>query len=389
MSSSATTAGTMTSLFGDTSLTEAERAIAEMRAGRPVVIAQAGRLFLAASAEYADAGRLAALDELTGGTLQLVLTPARLRALGRPEWSEPMALPAAGLGSARIEALSARQASGEEARTRAGTALPDELAAPHAAGAAALQLATLALMLPAVLVGPLAPAALTLPALTVRAEAITRYGEDRATHVEIVSRAPVPLLTARNCEFVVFRGGEGLREQVAVVVGAPDPARPVLVRLHSACLTGDLFGSLRCDCGDQLRTTVATMAQAGGGVLLYLDQEGRGNGIANKMRAYRLQSDGLDTYEADETLGFDLDARRFDFAAAMLRQLGYERVVLMTNNPEKIAALTRAGLQVSGVERLYGRRGADNIRYLAAKRDRAGHFLDLDALDHHAPASCG
>lgn len=384
MSSSATTAGTIASLFGDATLTEAERAIAEMRAGRPVILAEGRRLFLAASAEFADAERLAALDALVGGALQLVLTPARLRALGRPDEARPMALPVAELGSARVRALSAQDLAGAKGET-----LGAELVEAHAAGAAALHLATLALMLPAVLVGPLTPAALTLPALTVRAEAITRYGEDRATRVEIVSRAPVPLLTARNCEFVVFRGGEGMREQVAVVVGAPDPARPVLVRLHSACLTGDLFGSLRCDCGDQLRTTVATMAQAGGGVLLYLDQEGRGNGIANKMRAYRLQSDGLDTYEADETLGFGLDARRFDFAAAMLRQLGYEHVVLMTNNPEKIAALSRAGLQVSGVERLYGRRGADNIRYLAAKRDRAGHFLDLEALDHHAPASCG
>ncbi|WP_018388341.1 GTP cyclohydrolase II RibA [Ancylobacter sp. FA202] len=384
MITSAAGEGTIASLFGDASLTEAERAIAEMRAGRPVILAQAGRLFLVASAEFADAGRLAALDALAGGALQLVLTPARLRALGRPEWAQPMAIPASSLGSERVQALIAQDVS-----VQAGMELREALVEPDLAAAAALQLATLALMLPAVLMGPLAPAGLTLPALTVRAEAITGFGEDRATRVEIVSRAPVPLLTARNCEFVVFRGGEGMREQVAVIVGTPDPARPVLVRLHSACLTGDLFGSLRCDCGDQLRSTLASMAKAGGGVLLYLDQEGRGNGIANKMRAYRLQSDGLDTYEADETLGFDLDGRRFDFAAAMLRQLGYTRVILMTNNPEKIAALTRAGLQVSGVERAHGRRGADNIRYLAAKRDRAGHFLDLDALDHHAPPSCG
>ncbi|TCK23592.1 GTP cyclohydrolase II [Ancylobacter aquaticus] len=389
MTNSVMAAGTIASLFGDASLTEAERAIAEMRAGRPVILAQAGRLFLVASAEFADAERLSALNELAGGALQLVLTPARLRALGRPEYTQPMAIPASALGSERVQALIAQELSARDMNGQAKAELREELVEPGPAGAAALQLATLALMLPAVLMGPLAPAALTLPALTVRAEAIAGFGEDRATHVEIVSRAPVPLISARDCEFVVFRGGEGMREQVAVIVGAPDPARPVLVRLHSACLTGDLFGSLRCDCGDQLRATVASMAQAGGGVLLYLDQEGRGNGIANKMRAYRLQSDGLDTYEADETLGFDLDGRRFDFAAAMLRQLGYDRVILMTNNPEKIGALRRAGLDVTGVERLYGRRGADNIRYLAAKRDRAGHFLDLDALDHHAPTSCG
>src|SRR5262249_35060571 len=153
----------------------------------------------------------------------------------------------------------------------------------------------------------------------------------------------------------VFRGGEGLRDQVAVIVGPPDLSRPVPVRLHSACLTGDLFGSLKCDCGDQLRNTVQHMAEGEGGIVLYLDQEGRGNGIANKMKAYRLQAQGYDTYDADAALGFDLDQRRFDFAAEMLRQLGVRRVRLFTNNPEKIRALEAAGLEVVGSERALGR----------------------------------
>src|ERR687893_511332 len=161
----------------------------------------------------------------------------------------------------------------------------------------------------------------------------------RALDLAIVSRAPVPLGGAPASEFVVFRGGEGLRDQVAIIVGKPDLSRPVAVRLHSACLTGDLFGSLKCDCGDQLRDTVRRMAESEGGILLYLDQEGRGNGLANKIRAYKLQSQGFDTYDADEVLGFDLDGRRFDFAAEMLRQLGVGRVRIMTNNPEKIGAL--------------------------------------------------
>ena len=152
------------------------------------------------------------------------------------------------------------------------------------------------------------------------------------------------------------------------------------VRLHSACLTGDLFGSLKCDCGDQLRGTVQHMAENGGGVLLYLDQEGRGNGLANKISAYRLQHDGYDTYDADEILGFGLDQRRFDFAAEMLRQLGVSRVMVMTNNPEKIAALRRADIDVVADQRALGRRTAENVHYLASKRDKAGHFIDLDAL---------
>jgi GTP cyclohydrolase II len=176
-----------------------------------------------------------------------------------------------------------------------------------------------------------------------------------------------------------------LRDQVAIVIGKPDLTKPVPVRLHSACLTGDLFGSLKCDCGDQLRGTVRWMAQNGGGVLLYLDQEGRGNGIANKIRAYRLQAQGYDTYEADEMLGFELDQRRFDFAAAMLGRLGVGRVRIMTNNPEKVAALRRAGLEVVSEQRVNGRFTPENVRYLAAKRDRAGHFIELEAPLARAP----
>jgi GTP cyclohydrolase II len=151
----------------------------------------------------------------------------------------------------------------------------------------------------------------------------------------------------------------------------------VAVRLHSACLTGDLFGSLKCDCGDQLRWTVRWMAENGGGVLLYLDQEGRGNGIANKMRAYKLQAEGYDTYEANAALGFELDGRRFDFAAEMLRQLGVRCIRLLTNNPEKAAALRRAGLDLVSEYRVVGRTTPENVRYLAAKRDRAGHAIDF------------
>lgn len=171
-----------------------------------------------------------------------------------------------------------------------------------------------------------------------------------------------------------------MRDQVAIVVGTPDVNRPVAVRMHSACLTGDLFGSLKCDCGDQLRDTVRQMAANDGGILLYLDQEGRGNGIANKMRAYKLQSQGWDTYDADEALGFDLDQRHFDFAADMLRQLGVTSVRLMTNNPVKIEALRVAGLDVVSDERVLGRPTEENVRYLQSKRDRAGHFIDFEKV---------
>ena len=159
-------------------------------------------------------------------------------------------------------------------------------------------------------------------------------------------------------------------------MGSPDFDAAVPTRLHSACLTGDLFGSLKCDCGDQLRETVKWMAENGGGVVLYLDQEGRGNGIANKIRAYAFQAKGLDTYEADEVLGLAMDQRGFDFAAEMLRQLGISRVTLLTNNPEKIASLRRSGIEVSAHKRIFGRETSDNVHYLAAKRDKAGHLRE-------------
>ena len=343
-----------------------ERAVAELRAGRPVVITGPEPVAMV-GVEAVEPGLAARLGTWAGGRARLVLPAARLRRLGL-ERSGPGVLALPTVDPARIEALALRIEGRVDAPVRPAAAVDEE----------ALELLRLALLLPASVVAPLAgePPA---ECLTVSGEAVRGHRAHQARALSIVSRAPVPLEGARDTEFVVFRGGEGLRDQVAIVVGRPDPSRPVPVRLHSACLTGDLFGSLKCDCGDQLRDTVRWMAGSEGGILLYLDQEGRGNGLANKIRAYELQARGFDTYEADEVLGFGLDGRRFDFAAQMLRGLGVSAVRLLTNNPEKIAALMRAGLAVVSDERVIGRRTDENVRYLASKRDRAGHFIDLDA----------
>jgi GTP cyclohydrolase II len=354
-----------------------ERAIAEIRAARPVVVegeAGDGR-GLVVGIEDLDAAQCLRIEALAGGQAHLVLPPARLRRLGLTR-RQPgrVALPAVDL--ARIEMLAGRVEGRADAPVAPASSLDE----------AALELARLALVLPAVLVVPLAAGLEIDPCLVrVPAGAIRGYRQARVRGLRIVSRAPVPLEDAPASEFVVFRGGEGLRDQVAILVGKPDLAQPVAVRLHSACLTGDLFGSLKCDCGDQLRDTVRAMAHSAGGILLYLDQEGRGNGLANKIRAYQLQAQGYDTYEADEVLGFELDQRRFDFAAEMLKQLGVRAVRVMTNNPEKIRALREAGLAVASDERVLGRRTAENVRYLAAKRDQAGHYIDVDALVARLP----
>ena len=258
----------------------------------------------------------------------------------------------------------------------------DGVAVTDLAETAALALANLAQLLPAVIVVDASVnAMLALPILAVDAGDVFAFRDRAAKSLKIVSRAVVPLEGAGLCEFVVFRGGDGFRDQIAILVSSPSPSRPVLARIHSACLTGDLFGSLKCDCGEQLRGTVRAMAEQGGGVVLYLDQEGRGNGIANKMRAYRLQDQGFDTYDADEMLGFGQDQRRFDFAGEMLKQLGFTSVRLMTNNPRKIEALREAGLEVVSTHRVLTRPTAHNEKYLAAKRDKGGHLLGDTALD--------
>ncbi|MFT4196701.1 MAG: GTP cyclohydrolase II RibA, partial [Pseudoxanthomonas sp.] len=246
----------------------------------------------------------------------------------------------------------------------------------------AAALARLALLLPALLVARLDPAraAAFAGCAAVAAADIAHAGHAAGGDYELVTRTRVPLRDYGPAEFVVFRGGVAQRDQVAIVVGQLDLAAPVPVRVHSACLTGDLFGSLKCDCGDQLRNGLAKLAELGGGVLLYLDQEGRGTGIAAKMRAYGYQHAGLDTIDADALLGFGPDERRYGAAVAMLRGLGIARVRLLTNNPAKAQRLHAAGIEVAERVPVTGAITAENEAYLRTKATRAGHALDVDAL---------
>ena len=353
-----------------------ERAISEIRAGRPVAIKAGRSHVLVIGVEALDARLAEALEPLARRSARLVLPAPRLRRLGLDRL-KPGAIALPRLDLARIATLS----------LEVGARIDAPVAALGKLDLAALELARVALVLPAVVVLPVSARSIEGEGLIrIDAKLVEAYRASTLRDLRIVGRAPVPLEGAPDTEFVIFRGGEGLRDQVAVIVGKPDFAQPVTVRLHSACLTGDLFGSLKCDCGDQLRGTTRLMAENGGGVLLYLDQEGRGNGLSNKMRAYKLQAQGFDTYDADEVLGFDHDQRGFDFAALMLQKLGVTQVRLMTNNPLKIAAVEAAGLEVVSDERILGRLTDQNIRYLATKRDRAGHFIDVEAATRLASA---
>jgi GTP cyclohydrolase II len=192
------------------------------------------------------------------------------------------------------------------------------------------------------------------------------------SEVTLVARARLPLADLPETQIVAFRSPAG-DDHVALVVGAFG-GQPPLVRLHSECLTGDVFGSLKCDCGPQLQAALRLIGLAGGGVLLYLRQEGRGIGLANKLRAYALQDRGLDTVEANVRLGFGDDERDYLHAAAMLRALGIDKVRLLTNNAAKVAGLAAAGVEV--VERVAHHMPANphNADYLAVKRAKSGHL---------------
>lgn len=344
------------------------RARADLRMGLPIVIGGPDGATLALAAETAGPERLAAMRTL--GEVMLAITARRastLRArvydgdLARVrlhegadiDWVRATADPALDL---------AHPMKGPFATVRDGDAGPAR---------AALQLIKAARLLPAALLvsldGP-APAGLTIvSADDVPAAALLPLAS--------VISARVPLAVSEAGRVRVFRSPLDGAEHVAVEIGEPLRDAPVLTRLHSACLTGDLFGSLKCDCGPQLRAALERMGAEGAGVLLYLDQEGRGIGLANKMRAYALQDQGFDTVEANHRLGFEDDERDFRVGAQMLRAMGFSAVRLMTNNPAKVARMEEAGIAVT--ERVPLRVGLSphNAGYLAVKAAKSGHLL--------------
>ena len=253
-----------------------------------------------------------------------------------------------------------------------GPFLAEHLDHQRAAGTA-MELARLAGILPAYLIDPSAGG----EAQVVSSGDLAEWSDTR--HLAIAARARLPVSANEEAEIVAFRSADDLREHVALVIGEQSGDRAPLVRLHSECLTGDILGSLKCDCGPQLDAALHAMAHeasAGGwSVLLYLRQEGRGIGLINKLRAYELQDQGFDTVDANQRLGLPTEARDFPVAARMLELLGIPAIRLMTNNPEKVAALQSQGVDVT--ERVPHALPANphNTRYLETKRDRTGHIL--------------
>jgi GTP cyclohydrolase II len=366
-------------LLGKPEHVAVERGIAEFRSGRPAIITRSGVAALALSVDGMTDTRLAAFRRLCAPVEpHLVITDRRAQALGLPS-TGATGLAVAGDDAAAIVSLAA------DPRVERGF----EVVQAGPAAEAAIELAKLAQRMPALLVADAAKAEpCDPPLITVAADAITRFRRTAIESLAVAAEADVPLNGGVSARFVIFRDAIG-GSSVAVIVGSPDLREPVPLRLHSACLTGDVFGSRRCDCGDQLRLALRRLEEQGGGVILYLEQEGRGLGLANKMRAYQLQDAGLDTIDANSALGFDDDERDYGIAVRMLQILGVKRVKLLTNNPAKLDGLAHAGIEVSGRIPLHGPVNADNRRYLTAKATRAGHKLDhlLAALAEPADAA--
>ena len=258
---------------------------------------------------------------------------------------------------------------------------------------AGMALARLGRLLPALVAVEVKPDSLRLrrwiedgTILDVSSEEVEHSLARSGIEITSVAEAPVPLAGAEHSRFVFFRERGGFLEHVAVLIDPRDSwPDPVPVRLHSACLTGDLFGSLRCDCGEQLRGSLEHFKARGGGVLVYLAQEGRGIGLGNKIRAYKLQDAGFDTVDADGVLGFGADERSYDTAVEILRHLEIDRVELLTNNPHKVAAVEEGGIEVVARTPIYGGINRHNIRYVQAKVDRSGHWL-MDMISRRVSA---
>jgi GTP cyclohydrolase II len=355
-------------LLGGPDRVAVERGLGEFRSGRPLVFTGFGETALMLPIDGITDERLAAFRALCEPSLpHLAVTARRARALGIDAVG-PIGLKVKETdGAAGIFSLAADAWVDETPR-----ATPTS-----AAAGAGIEIAKLAHLLPALLVADCGSVnGVTEPAiLTVGAEAVAGFRQAVSASLTKVAEADVPLAGGIASRFVVFRDAIG-GTSVAVVVGKPDLAHPVPVRLHSSCLTGDVFGSRRCDCGDQLRMALARLHDLGGGIILYLDQEGRGLGLPNKMRAYRLQDAGLDTLDANAALGFDDDERDYGAAVRMLRILGCHQVQMLTNNPLKLDGLSQAGVDVTGRIALHGPVNPENRRYLTAKATRSGHKLD-------------
>ena len=359
----------------------AARARTELRLGAAVALVAGEEGALAASAETLGAPRLEALRAAAGSAgPDLALTVRRAETLKARAYDGDVARIALGAldGTALIRSAADPATDLDHPMKGPFRTRRDGSARLHRA---AIRLAKQAHLLPAALVAPLPGGRAEAEALAAAhgvtcldAEALLA-AEAAGLRVDPVARARVPISAAEGTRLHIFRPDDGSEEHYAVEIGDPPRDEPVLARLHSACFTGDVIGSLKCDCGPQLHAALNRMGAEGRGVLLYLNQEGRGIGLANKMRAYSLQDQGFDTVEANHRLGFEDDERDFRIGAEILKRLGFDGVRLLTNNPRKVGMMEESGIAVAERVPLMVGENPLNARYLATKAAKSGHLL--------------
>jgi GTP cyclohydrolase II len=347
---------------------------ADLRMGLGVVLDHDGASALVLAAETLTAERLAAARAL--GPAAVAVTARRAETLHARAYDGDLArlcLP----GDADSGWVRAVADPSADLMTPMKGPFRSERGGEAALARAAITLCKQARLLPSALVVPVDDGAALANAQGLSrldvAAAETALAESSPLHE--TSAARLPMVAAEAGRLHVFRPDDGGEEHYAVEIGRPDRSQPVLARLHSACFTGDVLGSLKCDCGPQLHAALDQIAAGGAGVLLYMNQEGRGIGLANKMRAYALQDQGFDTVEANHRLGFEDDERDFRLGAEILRRMGFSAVRLMTNNPAKVEMMRAAGLDVAGRVPLAVGRNAHNAGYLDTKAKKSGHLL--------------
>ncbi|UOA25567.1 GTP cyclohydrolase II [Pseudosulfitobacter sp. DSM 107133] len=350
------------------------RARADLRMGVPVVLTGDGAALMLA-AETLSPQRLADVLAL-GGTPVLAITARRAETLKARAYDRDLArltLP----DDASLAWVQAIADPADDLRSPMKGPLVSARGGNTLAHRAALALCKSARLLPAAVVLPLeeshnfaAQHSLTTLPLAQLADHIAA-----ASPLHPIVAARLPMEASEAGRLHIFRPEDGGEEHYAIEIGRPDRSKPVLARLHSACFTGDLLGSLKCDCGPQLRGALAQMGSEGAGVLLYLNQEGRGIGLANKMRAYSLQDQGFDTVEANHRLGFEDDERDFRLGADILKSMGFSAVRLLTNNPKKVDMMTTCGITVAERVPLKVGENRHNTAYLATKARKSGHLL--------------
>lgn len=358
---------------------EVARARADLRIGAPVALTSASGGALVVAAEALSAQRLAALRAAAPEALDLAVSHRRAETLRARAYDGELARIVVPVDADAAWVLATADPSRDLATPLKGP-YATRREGPSDLHVLALALAKQARLLPAAVValwhdaGPVEALAAEA-GLTTLTEIILRRATETAPRMELVSAARVPTRFAEAGRCHVFRPADGGEEHYAIEIGRPSRSTPVLTRLHSACFTGDVIGSLKCDCGAQLAAAMTQMAAEGTGILLYMNQEGRGIGLANKMRAYALQDQGYDTVEANHRLGFEDDERDFRLGAEMLKAMGFAAVRLMTNNPAKIAMMREAGVEVTERVALKVGRTDENEAYLATKAAKSGHLL--------------